>query len=89
MSRRKEMMHIFETITNINFLSKYSNSLSKLLYKNCLKDYVSSLKDQSNGKIKKNSTLLSLDNISKKKKELNLLTDDGTDDEKNNLEKKQ
>ena len=89
MSRRKEMMHIFETITNINFLSKYSNSLSKLLYKNCLKDYVSSLKDQSNGKIKKNSTLLSLDNISKKKKELNLLTDDGTDDEKNNLEKKE
>ena len=51
MSRRKEMMHIFETITNINFLSKYSNSLSKLLYKNCLKDYVSSLKDPSNGKI--------------------------------------
>ena len=101
MSQRKEMIHIFDSIINFNYLSRYSHTLSKLFYKNCFKDYVSSLNNPENietfrkfknndeiKNIKKNSTLISLDKEQKEKKELNLLIDDGNDDKKDNLIKK-
>ena len=101
MSQSKEMVHIFDSIINFNYLSRYSHSLSKLFYKNCFKDYVSSLNNPEQSEtyrkfknneelknIKKNSTLISLDKEQKEKKELNLLIDDGNDDKKDNLIKK-
>lgn len=101
MSKRKEMIHIFDSIANFNYLSKYSSTLSKLFQKNCLKDYVSSLKNPihvetyeifKNNDEEKNEhkklTLLSLTKNQKKKKEINLLNDDGVIEVKEDIKKK-
>ena len=96
MSKRKEMIRIFDSMSNFNTYSKYSIILSKIFRKHSLKNYVSSLKnpihieefeilkDNEPKNINKNDFGLKLINPekkpNKKKKELDLLNDDGKED---------
>jgi len=106
MSKRKEMIRVLDSISDFNTYSKYSNILSKLFKNNSLKDLVSSLKnpihvdlyeifknDEDNNKNKKGIIPINQvqnPNSKNKKKELDLLNDNGEDieEEKNNKENK-
>ena len=45
MSKRKEMIQLFDSISKFNTYSKYSNSLKKIFKNHSLKEYIKSLKN--------------------------------------------
>jgi hypothetical protein len=73
MSKKKEMIDVFDSISNFNTYSKYSILLSKIFKKKCLKDYISSLKNNinpENCEIFKDNDNLSKINIKENEEEI-------------------